>query len=190
MKGIFDLNKAWLKWVVLVITVGGFTAAGIVYTLPYLKSFLILKNNKPFQDSFAFVKSSPEVMAHLGSPVNMGLKVKKILKEGATALQYSVKGPDGKADVYVTAREDGGGWFYEYLGVFVGGTPPKTSLDLTFQMNHDYSTSSRENLRFIHLKNGNKMSAFIVSDNDNQVVARIPGVGEVSFKRKEIESVE
>lgn len=93
--------------------------AGLLVALVVIPSCITfplsaLRRNDAFRDSFAAIRSDPEVIAALGSPVEAGLLVTGRIStdgpDGTAALQYSVHGPQAEGTAYVYAARHVGRW--------------------------------------------------------------------------------
>ncbi len=94
--------------------------------------FGMMKSSEPYQRAVAAAQASPELQKALGTPIETGWWVSGSINtsgpSGNADLAIPLKGPNGKATVYVVARKSAGEWSYSRIEAQVEATHARTNL--------------------------------------------------------------
>lgn len=94
--------------------------------------FWMIKSSEVVQDGLRRAQESPEVILALGEPVEarwwIGGSIKTTGPTGNADVALPLKGPKGKATLYIVAYRQAGEWYYERLEVEVEGAPERIDL--------------------------------------------------------------
>lgn len=121
-------SSGCLKWAlvgcgVLVVLFVAFIAVLV------LGVFAVIKRSDVYKESLAKVQSDQRVVAALGTPIEAGWvvtgKVNLDNGKGVADINYSVKGPNDKADVHAVASKEPGQGNWDYSEITV--TPSRGS---------------------------------------------------------------
>ncbi|MDB6169527.1 MAG: Fungal protein of unknown function [Verrucomicrobia bacterium] len=103
-----------------------FVPAGVLLLAAVIAAFFsflmgLLKSSEPYQQALARVRSSPAVIAALGTPIEEKFFVRGNIHVSATAgqaqFEIPVKGPKGAATIALAANRAGRLWKFEFLVV-------------------------------------------------------------------------
>ena len=127
------MTRNW-KWFVpllcLVIVGGIFGFVALVLTL--------MKSSDAYSGAMARVKSSPAVMASLGSPIKDGFfytgNISVSGSEGSANFAIPISGPNGTAKFYVSASRSLSQWHYDKLVVKINATKQRLDISDTNQL--------------------------------------------------------
>lgn len=110
-------------WVIGMVVVGVIGIVSFIVSL-LLVIFGAMRSSEPYKEALKRAKADPRVIAALGSPIQPGLLVNGNLEtkndDGVADLDFTLKGPKGKADVNVAGTKTRGRWYYTRIIV----TPP------------------------------------------------------------------
>ena len=129
-------EKTWLgrnwKWV---IPVGCFASVAILtgfiaFILYFV--FSMMKSSDAYKDAVVKAKANPSVQQSIGTPIEEGLFVfGNITVNGSSGhadLSIPIKGPDGKATIYLVAEKSAGKWSFSTLVVEISKTKVRINL--------------------------------------------------------------
>jgi len=118
-------GRNWF-WVLPVGCLTPILFCGGFFTLIISLVFGMIKSSYPYEDSLATVQSDQRVVSVLGSPVEPGFFVTGQINlnnnSGNADIAYSISGPNGEGDVYVTAVKTAGQWSYTLFEVYLDPT--------------------------------------------------------------------
>jgi len=122
------MTRNW-KWfvpllcLVCLACLGGFVALGLT----------LMKSSDAYSGAVARVKSSPAIIAAIGTPVKDGLffsgNISEINSSGSANLVIPISGPKGTANLYVSASRSFSKWHFDELVVEINKT--KQRIDIT-----------------------------------------------------------
>ncbi len=111
-------KRNW-KWVVPVGCLTPVLMCGGFFVLIFSLVFGLLKSSDAYTDSLAAARSSTQLQAALGTPIEPGFLVMGDIEvsgsEGFADITYNIFGPNGEATMFVVAYRSAGQWTYETL---------------------------------------------------------------------------
>ncbi len=115
-----------VKWIA--IGCGTLLVLGIGFVVAMIFGIsAMMKSSDVYVESLAHIKTEPALVAKLGSPIESDGMLKGKIEvsgpSGTAHISYPVKGPTGKATIYVDASKVAGRWKYEsIIAELDGGT--------------------------------------------------------------------
>src|SRR4051812_16032839 len=81
----------------------------------------IMRNSEPYQVAVKRAEAEPAVQQLLGTPIHEGWfttgSITTSGSQGSADLSIPLKGPNGKATIYVGAHREGGRWVFDRMVV-------------------------------------------------------------------------
>ena len=91
-----------------------------------------IRSSDAYQQALAKAKVNPEVVLHIGQPIQPGWFVSGSINvsgpSGDADLSIPISGPKGKGTIYVVGKKSAGEWTYTRMEVEVEGLPGRVDL--------------------------------------------------------------
>lgn len=107
-------------WVIGMVVVGIVGITSVIASV-MLVIFGAMRSSDPYKEGWKRAASDPRVIAVLGTPIKPGIWVNGQVKvendAGEASIDFTIKGPKGKAEVYVEGTKTRGRWYYTRIMV-------------------------------------------------------------------------